>query len=65
MRNECLFQQLHCEPIAVRMQNAANECGMQDAKSVSEKKSLELHGVVGAVHISAQCSVPRIYEHQA
>ena len=32
-----------------------------------EKKSfrtLQLHRVVGAVHLSAQCKVPRIYEHQ-
>ena len=51
------------------MQNAAHECGMQDAKSVSERKksfrTLQLHRVVGAVHLSAQCKVPRIYEHQA
>ena len=35
---------------------------------VSEKKcfrTLQLHRVVGAVHVSAQCNVPRIYEHQA
>ena len=60
--------ELHSESIAVRMQNAAYECGMQDAKSVSERKksfrTLQLHRVVGAVHVSAQCKVPRIYEHQ-
>ena len=50
------------------MQNAAHECGMQDAKFVSEKKcfrTLQLHRVVGAVHVSAQCRVPHIYEHGA
>ena len=28
-------------------------------------RTLQLQCIVGAVHVSAQCSMPRIYEHQA
>ena len=43
------------------------ECKTQNLFQKEKKsfRTLQLHRVVGAVHVSAQCKVPRIYEHQA